>query len=293
MYLPCVGFFLCHYRWIAALQYEYLDTTMTRQSVFDLIGQIWRERRLLVNTVKVDINTQYAGTVLGLAWIALGPILLLCLYATIYAVIFRVRVPNFTVEEYVLNVFSGLVPFLAFAQALSASSGVIRRDKKLFFSNFPVGFIPIKAVIGAYMILGVGTVLVICGDFLVSEPSWTLLLVPVVAVFQILFSIGLGMFIALIALVFKDIEFLIQYVVIALLVVTPIAYTPDMIPTTLAPLLYGNPLYYFVTSNQHLILLNTLPPLHIMLIGGTLSLGTFFCGTWFFLNAKQAVNDLI
>ena len=257
------------------------------------ILSIFKQRRLLFNTVKSDIKIQYAGTVLGVGWVVLGPILLLFLYSIIYAVIFRVRIPNFTVEEYILNVFSGLVPFLAFAQALSFSASSVRRDRKLFFSNFPVEFIPIKAVAVSYVMLLIGTVIVVLGDFIASEPSWTLLLVPVVAVFQFIFSVGIGMYLSLLALAVKDIEILIQYIVIALLVVTPIAYTPDMIPEGMKPLLYTNPLFYFVYANQHLILLNQLPPVEIWAVGVCVSIFTFVSGVWFFARARKVVNDLM
>jgi lipopolysaccharide transport system permease protein len=211
----------------------------------------------------------------------------------IYAVIFKVRVPNFTIEEYILNVFSGLVPFLAFAQALSASSSALRKDQKLLFSTYPAEFIPIKAVMVSYVVLLIGTVLVFIGDMVFSKPSWTLLLVPVVAFFQLMFSVGLGMFLALLSLVLRDIQFLIQYIVIAMLVVTPIAYTPDMIPAKLKTLLYVNPLFYYVSANQHLILVNSLPPVDIMILGVGAAVTMFVAGLWFFHRAKQVVSDLL
>lgn len=270
-----------------------MNTTKKASDLTGSLKEIWENRVLLFNTVRADIRSQYAGTALGLAWVVLGPIALLTLYSVIYAVIFRVRVPKFTIEEYILNVFSGLVPFLAFAQALSVAASVMRRDKKLFFSNFPAVMIPMKATIVAYVMLVVGSFLVIAGDIIVSKPTWTLLFVPVIAVLQLMFSVGLGMVIALLTLVLRDIEILIQYIVIALLVVTPITYTPDMIPGGLKSLLYLNPLFYFVSANQHVILLNTLPPMEIILVGTGLSLGMFLAGLWLFKKAQQVVNDLI
>ncbi|MEP2705270.1 MAG: ABC transporter permease [Roseibium sp.] len=264
-----------------------------KASISNAISLIWNQKKLLFNTVKADVRNQYAGTALGMIWVVLGPLTLLTLYSVIYALIFRVRVPNYTVEEYILNVFSGLVPFLAFSQALANSAGVMRRDQKLFFSSYPNLFIPIKTVLVSYVVLFVGVILVIIGDFAVSTPSWTLFLLPVVAFFQILFSIGLGMFVALFSLVLKDIEVFVQYVTIALLVITPIAYTPEMIPSGLKTLLYGNPLFYYVYASQHLILLNSLPPMEITIIGITLALVMFLGGLWFYNKAHRILNDLV
>ncbi|MDX1440167.1 MAG: ABC transporter permease [Rubricoccaceae bacterium] len=262
-------------------------------SVLSAFARLWQQRALLLRSVIIDVKAQYAGTVLGLSWVILGPVLLLVLYAMIYAVIFRIRVPNFTTAEYILNVFSGLVPFLAFAQALAVSVSVLGKERKLLFSRFPAEFIPIKAVMVAYVMLLVGTIMVFIGDTVFSQATWTLLLVPVVALLQLMFSIGLGMILALLSLVLRDIQFIIQYVVIALLIVTPIAYTPDMIPGKLKVLLYLNPLFYYVSAYQHLVLVNTLPPTHITILCVGSSLIMLVGGFWFFARARQALSDLL
>lgn len=249
--------------------------------------------RLLARSVKVEIRAQHAGTVLGLSWIVLGPFLLLALYALIYAVIFQVRMAGLSRSEYILNVFSGLVLFLAFSQAMAASTNALSRERKLIFSNFPAEFIPAKAVIVAYLVLLPASFFVVIGDAWLSRPSWHLLLLPVVALLQLAFSIGLGCLLSLLGLVARDIGFLIQYIVIALLVVTPIAYAPDMIPQRIKPLLYLNPLYYYVSANQHLILMNSLPPLIEIVLGATVSLLMFAVGLWVFARARAAMMDLL
>lgn len=249
--------------------------------------------RLLLRSINVEIRAQHAGTVLGLAWIILGPLLLLSLYGVIYAVVFDVRVPNFSRSEYILNVFSGLVLFIAFSQAMSTATTALSKEQKLIFSNFPSEFIPTKAVAVAYLVLAPATVFVVLGDVLFSRPSWHLLLLPVVAALQFAFSVGVGCLLSLLGLVMRDISFLIQYIVIAVLIVTPIAYTPDMVPAKIKPLLYLNPLYYFVSANQHLILLNQLPPFIEIVLGTTMSIAMFVTGIWVFKRARMAMMDLL
>jgi len=262
--------------------------------MYKVFTNLWSHRSLFFSSVAMDIRSMYAGTIFGIAWVVLGPILLLTLYSVIYAVIFKVRVPDFTAAEYILNLFSGLVPFLAFAQSLSASSSVLKKEKKLLFiANYPAEFVPTKAVFVAYSMLVVGVIMTFIGDAIWSTVTWTWLLVPVVVFFQVLFSIGVGFFLSLLSIVIKDIQVMIQYIVIALLVVTPIAYTPDMIPEKLLSLLYVNPLFYFVYSYQNLILLNELPPTSVVVIGVSISVITFILGLWFFSRARQALSDLL
>jgi lipopolysaccharide transport system permease protein len=258
-----------------------------------LLNNFFSKRSLLLRSIKVEIRAQHAGTVLGMAWIVLGPLLLLSLYGLIYAVVFDVRVPNFSRSEYILNVFSGLVLFIAFSQAMSASTTALSKEQKLIFSNFPSEFIPVKSVAVSYLVLLPATIFVVLGDAVFSQASWHLLLVPLVAILQLAFSVGIGCLLSLLGLVMRDISFLIQYIVIAILIVTPIAYTPDMVPEKIKPLLYLNPLYYYVSANQHLILLNQLPPMIEIALGTTMSITMFLLGVWLFKRARMAMMDLL
>jgi lipopolysaccharide transport system permease protein len=258
-----------------------------------LLGNFIEHRGLLLRSVQVEIRTHHAGTILGLSWIVVGPFLLLALYTLIYAVIFRVQMPGLSRPEYILNVFSGLVLFLAFAQAMGATTSALGRDRKLMFSSYPPEFIPAKAAIAAYLIMLPGTAFVIAGDFLLSSPSWHLLLLPVVALLQLCFSIGLGCVLSLLGLVMRDMTFLIQYIVMALMIITPIAYTPDLVPARIKPLLYLNPIYYHVSANQHLVLLNKLPPTIEIVLGVGLSITMLLAGIWVFRRARVAMMDLL
>ncbi len=258
-----------------------------------IIRNFFTRRKLLLSSIQIEIKTQHAGTVLGMSWIVIGPFLLMALYAIIYAVVFQVRLPSFSRAEYVINVFSGLVLFLAFAQAMATSTSVLWKEQKLIFSNFPMEFIPTKAVVVAYLVVLPASIFTILADIFFSTPTWHLFFVPIVALLQLFFSVGLGCLLALLGLVIKDISFLIQYIVTALLIATPIAYTPNMIPASIKPIMYLNPLYYYVSENQHLILLNELPPLFESFVSIVMSFSMFVFGVWMLKRARMAMMDLL
>tara|TARA_A100001388_G_scaffold275789_1_gene262017 strand:- start:906 stop:1715 length:810 start_codon:yes stop_codon:yes gene_type:complete len=252
-----------------------------------------KKPNVLMRGIQVEMQAQHAGTVLGLAWIVIGPFILLTLYAIIYSLIFKLRTTGLTLPEYILNMFSGLVLFVAFSQGLSSGSSSLNKNQKLIFSNFPTEFIPSQSVAVAYTVLIPSTIFVIIGDLLISKPSFHLLFVPLIAFLQFMFSLGIGFLLALVGLVIKDIEFIIQYITTALIVVTPIAYTPEMIPNQLVPLLGLNPLYYFVTGSQYLIVLNKFPPLTFSIITIMISIISFLGGLWIFSRARMAMMDLV
>ncbi|MHC5113738.1 MAG: ABC transporter permease [Planctomycetota bacterium] len=251
-----------------------------------------RHWRLLVKSTLVEVRKTYAGSVLGIAWVILGPALLLTLYTIIYAVIFKVRPIGLSVSEYIMYVFAGLVPFLAFATALPMGSASLSKDRQILLNTvFPAELLPARAVLVASTSLPVGLGIVLIGDAVLASATWHMVLIPIVVVLQVMFTCGLLWVLSLLTLLVRDVEHAIQYVVIALLIITPIAYTPDMIPDQLAVLMYGNPLYYFMASYQHLLIYDQLPPTPFLVGAPAISLVTFVAGYHIFHRAKLTFYD--
>ena len=253
---------------------------------------IFERFTLLMSTSIVEIRSTYAGSVLGVFWVALGPLLLLTIYGLVYAVIFRIRPVEMSTGEYVMYVFSGLVPFIAFASALTAGATSLSVNKQFLLNTvFPAELIPVRSVLVACISMPVGFVILIAGDFAISEVSWTTFLVPVFFLLQVMFLCGLAWVLSLLTLLIRDIQQLLVYTNMFLLVVTPIAYTPSMVPDSMKFLMYLNPLYYYVASYQSLIVLNKLPDLPITVICMSISIGSFCLGFRIYKTTKQVFFD--
>lgn len=255
---------------------------------------IWRNRFLLGNTTWVELKTLYAGSVLGVAWLIIGPLLLLSIYAVVYAFIFRVRPEQLSVGEYVLYVFAGLVPFLAFSGGLTQGALALVNNRLMLLSTvFPPDLIPLRQVIIGSVSLPVGLCILLVADTVFGKTSvYSLMTIPVIFL-QIMFVAGISWVLSLLTLVLRDIQQILQYVTIVLLISTPIAYTPDMIPEKLRVLMYANPLYYFTTSFQYMLTYDRLPPLPILGMVVVISFVSFFGGYFAFQKAKARFYDYI
>ena len=78
--------------------------------MIDAFDLIYRHRHILYATSVMDIRTRYIGTLFGIVWAGLYPFLFLGIYASVYAFILGVRFGELTPFQYVLLVFSGLIP---------------------------------------------------------------------------------------------------------------------------------------------------------------------------------------
>lgn len=253
---------------------------------------IWTRRHLLLATVKVALRQRYAGATLGLAWLVLGPVLLLGLYSAIYLVVFRVRPASMEPDIYVLYIFAGLVPFINFSQGLMQGTTALSADRDVLLNTvFPPELVPLREVAVSLATLAVGVGIIFVVGLFLGKLAATWLLVPVVLLLLLMFLLGLSWVLSLANLVIKDIQQLLTYVTIVLLIASPIAYTPDMLPPVLRILIYFNPLAYFIVAMQSLIVLGALPPWPIALGVVVLGVGSVLLGAYVFSRAKTEFFD--
>ena len=261
-------------------------------SRFRPIGLIWSRRQLLASAVKISLRQRYAGSLLGLAWLALGPLLLMTLYGVIYLVVFRVRPVHMEPKIYVLYIFSGLVPFMQFSQGLSMGTMALSADRNVLLSTvFPPELIPLREVIASLASLVAGIVIIFFVGLFLGRLAFSWLLVPVALLLLLMFLTGLTWVLSLANMVLKDIQQILTYVTIVLLVASPIAYTPDMLPSALRVLIYFNPVSYFIITLQSLIVLGALPPWPIALGTVVFGVGSFLLGAYIFGRAKMVFFD--
>src|SRR3569833_1468548 len=94
----------------------------------------------------------------------IAPLLILIIYAVVYLGIYHSRATNLDTRQYVVYIFTGLVPYLMTAEALAIGvSSVIANKAVLNITVFPIDLAPVKAVLGAQFTMVVGAVVVVLG----------------------------------------------------------------------------------------------------------------------------------
>jgi lipopolysaccharide transport system permease protein len=250
--------------------------------------------RLLWRVTKHDLRQRYAGSFLGLGWAMLAPLLLLAIYGVVYIEVFRIRVPDLSTSEYVFYVFSGLVPYLVCADAISQGvTSVITNKAVLNNTVFPIDLTPVKPVLGAQVTMATGLAVVLVGAAATMELHTTLVLLPVIWLLNVLWLMGVNWILSVLNVMFRDLQNVITVLLMATLVASPIAYTPEMVPATLKPLLYLNPMAYFVIAYQQTIMLGVWPSLLRALVLVVMSIATFAFGAWFFARVKRVIVDYV
>lgn len=271
-------------------RFSRLSSTLREGSARYLVSH----RSLLWRIASNELRARYAGSHLGNVWVVLTPALLLVVYALTYVAILKIRLAGLSEWEYVIFIFSGLVPYLMTAEALvSGATSVIANKSVLNNTVFPIDLAPVKVVLIAQATMVTGMTVTLVGAALIGTLRWTIVLLPAIWLLNIVALIGVNWFISLLNVVFRDIQNFLTPLLMIMLIISPIAYTPEIVPDSLKPLILLNPFAYFVVAYQQVIVLGIAPRLDHALALLLLALVPFIAGSWFFARAKRVIVDYV
>lgn len=207
--------------------------------------------------LKRDIKSRYAGSLIGLVWAILSPILTITLFYVLFAYIFKVRIPELAADSgFFYYLLVGMLPWLAISEGISRSTGtLVAHEQFLQKQAFPVGILPTTVVIGALLPQLIGTVLLI-GLLISSElfQPQALLTLPLLLFAQIIITLGLGMVLSILALHIRDLIHAIPISLQFLFYATPILYPLSMVPSQYHPFYLLNPFACLVLGYQSALL---------------------------------------
>jgi len=254
---------------------------------------LYQYRNILWSTTLTDIKGRYSGTTFGLMWTVIYPILFLGLYALVFVMIYKVKLGEMTTFDYVLLIFSGLIPFFGFAEALGSGVSSVVSNKNLIKNTmFPIELIPVKAVLSSSITMLVGLTLLLGILWGQGNFHYTQLMIPVILILQLVFTIGLIWTLSALNVFFQDISQVIGVSILLLMLISPIAYTIDMIPAALMPIMYPNPLYYLIMLYRETTILGVIP-YDLLAIFSVIAF-TFFCvGFSLFSRLKKIFPDFL
>ena len=266
-------------------------TALTRGTVA-MTRTLAGHARLLVAITRVELSKKYAGSVLGPLWLILQPALLLSVYIFVYLVVFKMRFADFSRLDYVLYVFTGLIPYMGTIDAITSGSVSIKQNIPLVKNvMLPIELVPVRAVLVASISQAVGLAVVLLLTAINGTLSWHILWLPVVWALQIVMLFGVVWILASIAVGLPDISYFISLFLFLLMWVSPIGFTPDMVPAELRAVLFLNPVYYLLEMYRDSLLFGRLPSLQVAGVYAGMCLFTFAVGSAFFRAFRSVLLD--
>jgi lipopolysaccharide transport system permease protein len=237
--------------------------------LIDPLLLLWKNHKLLIATATQSLRSRMIGSALGALWFALYPVLFLGMYALVFVLILGVRVPGLATPDYILVIFCGLVPFLAFSEAFGTGTGSIVANRGLLRNTlFPIELVVARDVIVGHATMAFGFLFVWLAVVYFGHVHWTHLLVPVIFVFQILMVLGMVWITSTITVFFRDMQQAVPIFILFLMMVSPIGYTDSMVPAKMAPLLILNPLAWLMKLYRACLIDGSIPVNELLIFMG-------------------------
>jgi ABC-type polysaccharide/polyol phosphate export permease len=257
------------------------DSDQIRRPLFTEFRNLWEFRGLLRLLVARDLTVRYKRSALGVWWTLLNPLLTMSILWVVFSQFFRFEIPDVPFSVYLL---SGMLIVTMFAQGVNATgaamvnnAGVLSKvyvpPEVFAFSsgiaaaaNFLISLLPLLVI---QLITGIGV-------------PWTVLLVPLVVLFLLGFTVGIGLMIAAAAVYFYDVLDLTNVFIQLISYLVPTFYPISIVPERFLWLIEANPLYSFVTVFRGLVYEGSFAPLWTFAVVVASGIVALAAGVWLF-----------
>ena len=269
----------------------------------DSLKAFWR---LLWQLGCRDVQMRYKGSVLGLLWSLLTPVMTVGLYTFLFSGVFHAqwgesfgaaKATDASPEhaEYALILFTGLMLHTFLAEIMQRSVGVIAQQANLVKKVvFPLHVLPAVVVFASLFQIMV-SLFVLLAALVGSGQSWhfSWICLPVLILPLVVLGLGLAWFLAALGVFLRDLNQLMGWLIMALLFSAPVLYPMKTVTETLGSYLYLNPLTYMVEEWRQVIYGGTWPHWDQWSVYLMVSVVLALVGYWVFGKMKKGFADVL
>jgi lipopolysaccharide transport system permease protein len=255
------------------------------------IAKLIRYRLLIQSLVARELKARYRGSVLGFFWSFINPLLLLLTYGLVFSFMLR-GVRSARVEPYFLFLFCGILPWTWFnASVLEASSVLIASGSLIKKVLFPAEVLPIVTVLAnlVHFLFGL-PILLICLVYY-GRLSPSLFWLPLPLCIQLVFTIGLALFVAALTVHFRDIQNILSHLLHLWFFASPVLYAYDEAPRALRTVLRINPMTHVIVAYQEIFFHGAFRPGWGLAGAAVVALLTFACGAFLFERLRDTLAE--
>jgi lipopolysaccharide transport system permease protein len=238
-----------------------------------------------------NIKARYAQTILGFSWAILNPLIQIVIFTVIFGRVAKIPTDGI---PYFLFSSVAIIPWSYMSQSMSGSSqSLVSGQNMLGKVYFPRLIFPLTAVLSNLVDFGIsmGIILGVIIYYRVT-PTWNLLLFPVLVMMMMGIAAGVGMWLSSMAIRFRDLRFVMSFLIRMLMYSAPIVYSASSIPENYRILYSLNPIVAVIEGFRACLLGTPIPWLYIwpgMIPAAIL----FISGALYFKRMERVIVDVI
>lgn len=269
-------------------------------SLTGLISSFVRNRTLIVRMAKREVIARYRGSIIGLTWSFVNPVLLLLVYTFVFSVVFKSRWggAGFGTEDtgsFAIVIFAGMIVHALFSECFVRSPLLVTSNSNFVKRVvFPLEVLTWVALGSATFHAMVSLLVLIAAQLLVmGHLSPTVLLLPLVFLPLMLHTLGLSWFFAASGVYFRDLSQVSGFIATVLLFLSPVFYPLSSIPEEYRWAFYLNPLTFVIESTRELLILGQVPSIAKWSAYSIVSVIVAWMGFAWFQKTRRGFADVL
>jgi lipopolysaccharide transport system permease protein len=185
------------------------------------VAELWHYRRLVVDLVALDLKVRYKGSVLGVLWSLLNPLLMMLVFTVVFDVLFRNNIARFPVF-----ILAALLPWNYLATVVTRGTTSVTQNASLLNKvYFPSEVFPISIVFSALINFLLAMPILFALMLLFGiRPTASLLMLPVILAIQTVFCLAVSLFVAALTVQYRDTTIIMEVLLQAWFFLTPVFY---------------------------------------------------------------------
>jgi lipopolysaccharide transport system permease protein len=255
------------------------------------LRELWAYRELLVVLTMRDVKVRYKQTVLGAAWAILQPFMTMVVFTIFFGHLANIPSDGY---PYPVFVYSALVPWTFFANAISSSSSSLVGSAHLVSKvYFPRLIIPLSAIGVGFVDFGVAASILLA-MMLFYGVGWSLnlLMAPVLLLAIMFTALGVGTCLSALTVSYRDFRYVVPFMVQLWMFVTPVVYPASLIPTQWRWLFHLNPMSGLIEGFRSVFLAKPFDFLGLAISAGV-AIGLLLVGVAYFERVERRFADII
>jgi lipopolysaccharide transport system permease protein len=273
-----------------------ISAQTARRAVWHPLWELPRRSELILSLAKRELLARYKGSVLGIVWAVLTPVVMIAIFTFIFAGIFGARFGSSQSHwDYALYLFCGLLPWTMFQETVQQSSSTIVSHANLVKRVvFPLETLPVAQALAALGNQIFATFALLVAAIVIQQQfHFTALWFPVLVIPQLLFTLGAAWLIASLGVFLRDIAQGITLLLMAWMYLTPIIYPEAIVPERYRSFVNLNPFTPLVRSYRRIFLEGSAPDWNGLLYFTCVALVSFLVGYWWFARTRKNFADVI
>lgn len=256
------------------------------------LRELWEYRELVYFLIWRDIKIRYRQTVLGAAWAIIQPLFNMLLFSLFFGRLAKMPSDGL---PYPLFTYTALVPWTFFANSLTQASNSLvsypNLVKKIYFPRLAM---PLARVL-ACLIDFFFAFLLLLGMIIYYKVELTLRLAwfPLFVLLAMVTSLGVSLWFSAMNVLFRDVQFVIPFMIQAWLFATPIVYPSSLLSEPWRTLYGINPMVGVVEGFRWALLGSRTAPGPIVIVSSLVALAVLVGGSFYFRRMEKTFADVL